>query len=105
MPLVGRSRACTVSDMDGSTEEQTEVSIDGTSYLLDPRADPQDVQDRLAHAAQTSGTFVDLDLEGDRRASVVVGQRSRVFMMTQTVHTGSDASVLMLNDHGAWDLF
>jgi len=90
--------------MNGHAEEQTEVTVDGTTHVLASSADPQNVKDLIGAAAATSGTFVDLPLEGGRRASVLVGPRSRVMVITQTVEADNAVPALVLNEFGTWDL-
>lgn len=72
--------------------------------MLASSADPNEVRDLIGAAAATAGMFVDLPLEGGRRASVLIGPRSRVMVMTQAV-AGDDAPpALVLNETGTWDL-
>ncbi len=89
--------------MNGHTEDQTEVTVDGIAYVLASGAAPQDVKDLIALAAATAGSFVDLPLEGGRHASVLIGPRSRVTVMTQTVDADSPVSAVIPIDSGTWD--
>lgn len=57
---------------------RTQVAIDGGVFLLDDTRTPADLKDRLQNAARSGGTFVDLDVVGDRTVSVLVSQASKV---------------------------
>ncbi|WP_144873875.1 hypothetical protein [Microbacterium sp. 1.5R] len=90
--------------MDERTEEQTEVAVDGTSYILATTESVQDLQDRISAAAATTGTFVDIQLSGGHRTSVLIGRRSRVIVVTETVDAEPRIPALILNSAGSWDL-
>lgn len=93
-----------VSAMDETPEERTDVIVDGTGYTLAPHADIPEVQHLIERAAATAGAFVELTLAGGRRASVLVGPRSRVLVVTQTMSVDTTTERLAFNEYGEWDL-
>lgn len=69
---------------------RTQVAIDGGVFLLDDARTPDDLKDRLQDAARSAGTFVDLDVVGDRTVSVLVSQASRVVISVGPTESGDE---------------
>lgn len=74
---------------DAKTMVQTEVIFDGTSYLLSQDQDVGDLRQRIEQAAKTPGTFVDVDVVGDRSVSVLITPNSRVAISVAAVASES----------------
>lgn len=64
---------------------QTEVTFDGTSFLLSQDQDVGDLRRRIEEAVNTAGTFVDLVVVGNRLVSVLITPRSHVTISVATV--------------------
>jgi len=64
---------------------QTEVTFDGTSFLLSQDQDVGDLRRRIEEAVNTAGTFVDLVVVGNRSVSVLITPRSHVTISVATV--------------------
>lgn len=64
---------------------QTEVTFDGTSFLLSQDQDVGDLRSRIEEAVSGSGTFVDVVVVGNRRVSVLITPRSHVTISVATV--------------------
>lgn len=64
---------------------QTEIVLDGESYLLAQIQDLGDVKHRIEEAVKTAGRFVDFVVVGNREVSVLITPHSRVSISVSTV--------------------
>ena len=64
---------------------QTEIVLDGESYLLAQVQDLGDVKRRIEEAVKTPGKFVDFVVVGNREVRVLINPRSRVALSVSTV--------------------
>ncbi|MBP2379903.1 hypothetical protein JOF42_003398 [Microbacterium phyllosphaerae] len=67
------------------TMMQTEIVLDGESYLLAQIQDLGDVKHRIEEAVKSSGRFVDFVVVGNREVSVLITPHSRVTISVSTV--------------------
>ncbi|KQZ23798.1 hypothetical protein ASD43_05085 [Microbacterium sp. Root553] len=68
-----------------STMVQTEITFDGTSFLLSQDQDVGELRHRIEEATRGTGTFVDLVVVGNRSVSVLITPRSHVTISVATV--------------------
>lgn len=85
-------------------EVQTEIVIDSTSLVLSPAQDVAALRESIQRAVATAGTFVDFTTARGGQASVLVGPRSHVTLITERVSVDSDLAVMGRNDLASWDL-
>lgn len=64
---------------------QTEIVLDGESYLLAQIQDLGDVKHRIEEAVKTAGRFVNFVVVGNREVSVLITPHSRVSISVSTV--------------------
>ncbi len=64
---------------------QTEVTIDGTSYLLAQDQDVTELRRQVEATVRTSGAFVDFVVVGNREVSVLITPPSHVTITVATV--------------------
>lgn len=70
---------------DAQTMVQTEVTCDGTSFLLAQDQNIADIRRQVEAAVQTPGAFVDFIVVGNHEVSVLITPRSRVSITVATV--------------------
>lgn len=83
---------------------QTRVSIDGSSFVLAPSQDIEQLCDRLEAAVTGTGRVVLFVAADERRVRALITPSSRVVISEEDVHVDSDDAVLSLNGSGSWDL-
>lgn len=74
---------------DAVFETQTEVSIDGSTFVLERGQDVEDVKRRIEAAANSPARFVDLIVRGGVQVSALITPHSRVTISIRTA-AGSD---------------
>ncbi|MCS3444120.1 hypothetical protein [Microbacterium phyllosphaerae] len=67
------------------TMMQTEIVLDGQSFLLAQVQDLHDLKRRIEAAVKSTGTFVDFVVVGNREVSVLITPHSRVIISVSTV--------------------
>ncbi|MFB4350441.1 hypothetical protein [Microbacterium sp. CR_7] len=85
------------------TQDQTEIFIDGLSYILAVSADVDAVQHDVERAIATPGQFVQFTASGERQVRVLVTPQSHVSFVTEDVTVESSDAVMARNDQGDWD--
>ena len=82
---------------------QTELVIDGMSFVLADDEDLDALEERVQTAAK-SGRFVRFAAAGHREARVFVTPTSRVAMLTEEIDDDGVGAAMSLNGEGNWDL-
>ncbi|MFB4351889.1 hypothetical protein RAC69_01960 [Microbacterium sp. LS_15] len=85
------------------TQDQTEILIDGLSFVLAASVDLDAVQREVERAIETPGQFVRFTAAGNRRVRVLITPTSRVTFVTEDVAVSSSDPVMSRNDEGDWD--
>lgn len=99
-----RDRPILLDMSDPQTMVQTEVTFDGTSFLLAQDQDVRALRRDVEAATRTSGTFVDFVVVGNREVSVLVTPQSRVSISTAAVaYDGRDTGDLDFPFGGYYD--
>ncbi|MFJ4223494.1 hypothetical protein [Microbacterium sp. NPDC089695] len=70
---------------EAKTMIRTEVTVDGTSFLLSQDQKVEDLRRRIEAAVETAGVFVDMTVVGNRSVSVLVTPRTHVTISVATV--------------------
>lgn len=90
--------------MRGRTVQRTRVSIDGSSFILTPSQDVDELCEQLAAAVATAGSLVRFATTDGRQLRALITPHSRVLITDETVSYESEESVLSLSSSGDWDL-
>ncbi|MFJ4044270.1 hypothetical protein ACIPV2_00840 [Microbacterium sp. NPDC089987] len=84
--------------------QRTRLSIDGSSFILTPSEDIDDLGERLTAAVATGGSLVTFTTTDDRLVRALITPRSRVLIIDEDVAFEAEQSVLSLSSSGDWDL-
>ena len=86
------------------TVQRTRVSIDGSSFILTPSQDVDELCEQFAAAVATAGSLVRFATTDGQQVRALITPRSRVLITDETVSFEAEDSVLSLSPSGDWDL-
>lgn len=83
---------------------ETEMRVDGISFVLAFDENIEALREAIEVAASTTGRFVDVRSVGEGRVGILIGPRSRVMLFRRSATVNSADLVIPLVDEPDWTL-